>query len=128
MTNAHMPASFSCPAGSENYKYDLDGTVDADNQSNSAVTIKSMSSSSTVTAKHGNWKGAVGDKSGADNLKFSPGSVPAGARTTIKFISPWNCSNSVSGVSTYADFAVVLSVVTSAGTFKLNLKHRLAMA
>ena len=45
----------------------------------------------------GNWGISVGQKSGADNIDFSPKSIDSGARTTFKFTSPWICTNTDSG-------------------------------
>ena len=129
LSNAHLdPTSFACPSGASSYHYDLHGSVDADNQSNATITIKSMNTSAVVTKLSGTWAISVGAKSGAENLAFSPNSVGAGSKTTLKFITPWTCTNTSGGPNTYADFANQLTVVTSAGTYKLDLpSHRMKM-
>ena len=128
-SNAQInPTSFTCPAGSTSYGYNMTGSVDADNQTNGTVTIKKMSTASTVTATHGNWSGAVGDKSGADNLPFSPRTIASGTKASLKFTTYWSCNSSGNDPTTYADFAIVLTIVASSGTYKVNLpKHRLKM-
>lgn len=130
-SGAHTtPSTFTCPIGSSDLGYTMSGTVDADNQTTGTITVKSFATAATVTAIHGSWGGAVGDKTGTDNLPFSPKSVAANSKTTFKFTTPWHCSNSGgNSPNTYADFAVVLTIVTSSGTYRVNLpKHRLRLA
>ena len=132
LSNAHInPTSFTCPSGANNYPYDVKGTVDADNQSSNNITIKSLATSATVTRLNGSWGISVGTKSGAENVTFSPTSIGSGSKTTIKFTTPWTCTNtnSANQANTFADFALVLTVVTSAGTYRINLpSHRMKMA
>lgn len=125
------PTSFTCPSGAQNYGYDLKGSVDADNQTNKTISIKSMSTSVTVLKLVGdNWSTQVGETSGADDIDFSPKSVSSGSRTTLKFTTPWTCSDSGNNtVETYADFKVQLVMVTNNGTYKVDLpNHRMKMA
>jgi hypothetical protein len=72
----------------------------------------------------------VGDKSGADDIDFSPKSIGSGAKTTLKFATPWSCSNSGTNTTeTYADFKIVLTMDTSGGIYKVDLpNHRMKMA
>ena len=132
LSNAHIsPAAFTCPSGADNYGYDVKGTFDADNQSSNNITIKSMRTDATVTKLNGSWGLSVGDKSGAENVTFSPKSIGSGSKATIKFTTPWDCTNTsgAAQANTYADFALVLTVVTTAGTYKINLpSHRMKMA
>src|SRR2546425_8348672 len=132
LSNAQVgPSSFNCPANATNYDYSLKGSVDADNQTSQNIAIKSMATDATVTKLNGpNWQISVGQKSGDDQLSFSPKSVNSGSKTTIKFTSGWTCTHpGTSPADTYADFSLVLSVVTSSGTYKVNLPgHRMKMA
>ena len=132
LSNAHInPTAFTCPSGADNYGYDVKGTFDADNQSSNNITIKSMRTDATVTKLNGSWGLSVGDKSGAENVTFSPKSIGSGSKATIKFTTPWDCTNTSGAAqsNTYADFALVLTVVTTAGTYKINLpSHRMKMA
>ena len=132
LSNAHInPTSFTCPSGADNYAYDVKGTVDADNQSSKSITIKSLETDATVTKLNGSWGISVGQKSGASDVTFSPKSVGSGSKTTINFSTPWNCTNTSGAAqsNTYADFALVLTVVTNSGTYKINLpSHRMKMA
>jgi len=123
------PASFTCPLNATDYGYNLNGTVDADNQTGKAITIKSLATSVVVVKLAGNWSLQVGDKSGADNIDFSPKTINSGQKTTIKFVTPWTCTDSGNNtVETYADFKVVLTMVTSNGTYNVNMpNHRMKM-
>jgi hypothetical protein len=125
------PTSFTCPSGAQDYGYDLTGSVDADNETNKTIIIKSMSTSVTVVKLVGdNWSTQVGETSGADDLDFSPRTINSASKTTFKFSTPWTCSDSGKNtVETYADFKVELVMVTSSGTYKANLpNHRMKMA
>jgi hypothetical protein len=126
VTNAHMDSQFSCPKGSKDLGYDAHGTLQVDNQTSHTLTIKSIASAATVVKVSGLWGGKVGDKSGADNLTFSPKTIASGSKATVKFSSPWNCSNAGGNAQTYADFSVVITVVTSSGTYKVSSNnHRI---
>jgi hypothetical protein len=132
LSNAKMsPTTFTCPSGAQDYGYDIKGSVDADNQTSKKITIKSMSTTAEIIKLVGdNWSAAVGDKSGADNIDFSPKSIDSGSRTTFKFSTPWDCSDSGSNSGeTYADFKLVLNIVTDTATYKVTLpNHRMKMA
>ena len=131
LSNAKLnPTSFTCPANVSDYGYDVAGSVDADNQTGKKVTIKSMATSATVAKLAGSWAIKVGDKSGSSNVGFSPKSVDAGAKATLKFTTPWSCTDTGNNkTETYADFKLVLTVVTDIGTYKIDLpNHRMRMA
>lgn len=130
LSNPHIaPTSFACPPNSDNLGYDMQGRVDADNQTGSTVTIKSMATDSVITAIHGKWNGAVGDKSGSSGLPFSPKSVSSGARATLSFKTFWSCTSTATrDPQSYADFKIVLTIVASSGTYRVTLPtHRLQM-
>jgi hypothetical protein len=124
------PTSFTCPVNVTDYKYDIKGSLDADNQTGKKITVKSMATAAVVDKLAGNWGIGVGDKSGAENIEFSPKSLQAGSKTTFKFTTPWNCTNNGgNSVETYADFMIQLVIVTDNGTYKVDLPtHRMRMA
>ena len=124
------PTSFTCPLNATDYGYFLNGTVDADNQTGKNITIKSAATNVTVVKLAGSWGLKVGDKSGASNIDFTPKSIGSGQKTTIKFVTPWNCTDAGNNtVTTYADFKVVLTMVTDAGTYDVKLpNHRMVMS
>lgn len=131
LSNAKMsPTSFTCPSGAQNYGYDIKGTVDADNQTSKKITIKSMSTTAEIIKLAGsNWSASVGEKSGANNIEFAPKAIDSGTKATFKFTTPWDCTNSgTNSGDTYADFKLVLVIVTDNGTYKVNLpNHRMRM-
>lgn len=129
LSNAHIsPTSFSCPTSANSFQYPMNITVDADNESSSAITIRSAATDTTVTKLSGIWSMAVGAKSGDQNLAFTPSSIGAGSKTTVKLKTTWSCTNTSPGPSTYADFSIVLTLTTSNGKYSIKLpSHRLQM-
>ncbi|TMB89483.1 MAG: hypothetical protein E6J37_03640 [Chloroflexi bacterium] len=128
MANAHVDPSYTCPNPAEDFAYDVHGTIDADNGTGSQVTIQSMSSTTTTVATHGSWLGPLGEIDDESDLLFSPNSVGSGSKTTVHFTIPFGCTDTphVGILDTYGEFAVHVSVVTSAGTFELDAnRHRL---
>ena len=124
------PSTFTCPVNVTDYKYEIKGTLDADNQTSKKITVKSMSTEAVVAKLVGKWGIAQGDKSGASNIDFSPKSIDSGSKTTFKFTTPWNCTNNGGNTTdTYADFKTQLIIATDAGTYKVDLPiHRMKMA
>jgi len=126
--NARVDPAFSCPNPADNFAYDVHGTLDADNATGSAISIDSMSSTTTTVATHGSWLGQLGETDEERDLQYSPSTVGAGSKATIHFTIPFGCTDTPhDGVlDTYGEFAIHISVVTSAGTFELDAnKHRL---
>src|SRR5438105_241660 len=123
LSNAQLkPSSFTCPANVTDFGYDIKGSLDADNQTNKSITIKSMTSSAKVVALKGNWAIKVGDESGANDIQFSPKTLNSGSKTTVKFTTPWHCTDAGNNTTeTYADFKIVLSIETSSGIYKIDL-------
>ena len=131
LSNARLnPTSFTCPVDVTDYSYSLKGSFDADNQTSKSIAIKAMSTSVTVVKLAGNWGIKVGDKSGANDIEFSPKNLNPGTKGTINFTTPWSCTDVGNNtVETYADFKVVLTMETSNGTYKVDLpNHRMKMA
>ncbi len=133
LSNAQVgPSSFNCPVNATDYAYSLKGSIDADNQTSQNITIKSMTTTATVTKLNGpKWEISVGQKSGDDQVTFSPKSVGSGSKATIKFTTGWKCTNSgTAPANTYADFARAMTLVTSSGTYTIKLPggHRMKMA
>jgi len=131
-SNARLnPAVFTCPLGSHDYQYAINGSVDADNQTSKTITIKSVGTAATIVKLAGdNWSAKVGDESGADDIDFKPDRISAGSKVTLKFTTPFDCSDAGNNTAeTYADFKLQLVMVTSSGTYKVNLpNHRMNMA
>lgn len=122
LSNPHIsPMTFACPTNAFNFDYPMTITVDADNQSSNTITIKKAETDTTVTKLSGNWAIKVGAKTGDPNLDFSPSSIGAGSKTTLKLKTSWYCTNSSPGPNTYGDYAIVLTLTTSNGKYSINL-------
>jgi hypothetical protein len=66
--------------------------------------------------------------SGSPRLTSAPKTVESGNKATIKFNIPFNCTNSGPSLSTYGDFDLKISIVSSAGTLITGtVKHRLVI-
>src|SRR5256885_17218076 len=59
------PTSFTCPPNANDYKYDLKGTLDADNQTGTRITVKSMATAAVVSKLAGTWGSSSGEMTGA---------------------------------------------------------------
>lgn len=128
LSNAHIQSTQTCPPNSSNFGYRTPVTIDVSNETSQTVTIKRVDSDATTTATHGAWNAPVGTKGGETNVPFSPKSFTAGQKGTVTLSLDWTCTNSGAGASTYADFQVVVSFQTSAGTYKIGLnKTRMVM-
>lgn len=126
LSNAHVDASYSCPNNASNLAYIVHATIDAQNTLSSSVTIKSINETWATADVHGNWSGAKGDHGNYDVPDFTPKSVASGAKATIKFALPFQCTNSGAGSDTYGDFSFKFSVKTSSGTYTISPNnHRL---
>jgi hypothetical protein len=124
------PKEFTCPVGSTDYTYEITGTLEADNETNKKITVKSMATAAVVDKLAGNWGIAVGDKSGAEDIAFSPKSIDSGQKTTFRFDTRWSCTdNGTNTQETYADFKIHLVIDTDHGKYIVDLPtHRMRMA
>ncbi|HEY8634446.1 MAG TPA: hypothetical protein VIO34_05745 [Candidatus Dormibacteraeota bacterium] len=125
LSNASVQPNFVCPTAVASTAYGLQATVAGHNSTSSAVTIKSVSAVMTVVAVNGGWLQKVGDRYDASNLQFSPDRVAAGAGATLTVTIPSACTNhKTGGQLSYAEYSVAFTVVTSAGTFKIESRNR----
>lgn len=126
LSNAHVDSSYSCPNPSENAPYDVHATIQAQNTLSNSVSIKSISETWTNVLVHGNWSGTKGDHGTTDIKDYSPKSVGSGGNATIKFVIPFQCTNSGAGSDTYGDFSFKFTVKTSSGNYTISSNnHRL---
>ncbi|HXC79953.1 MAG TPA: hypothetical protein VNU19_23210 [Candidatus Acidoferrum sp.] len=127
LSNASVDASYKCPNPASNLSYTVHGSLDLDNSTSKDLTIKTMSEAGVLVAVHGAWSiGSVGQKYNETINTFTPKSVKSGNKATIKFNIPFNCTNSGPSESTYGDFELKISIVSSAGTLTTGtVKHRL---
>jgi len=125
VSNASVDPSYTCPAGANNSKYDLRGTIDANNSTSNAVTVTTIDATMTLASVKGPWLQKVGDKYDAGNVTFTPSSVGAGAKATLVVTVPSACTGrSPNAPVASGDYTVTFTVKTSAGTFKLDSKEK----
>ena len=129
LSNANVDASYKCPNPASNLPYTVHGSLDLDNSTSKDLTINTMSEAGVLVDVHGAWSiGSVGQKYNATIDSFTPKSVKSGNKATIKFNIPFNCTNSGPSASTYGDFQLKITLVSSAGTFTTGtVKHRLVI-
>jgi hypothetical protein len=129
LSNATVDATYKCPNPANDLPYTVHGSVDLDNSTSKDLTIKTMSEAGVLVDVHGAWSiGSVGQKYDETIDTFSPKSVKSGNKATIKFTIPFNCTNSGPSQSTYGDFELKVSLVSSGGTFTTGtVKHRLVI-
>lgn len=131
VTGASVDAGHTCPVGASNVAYDLHGTVDVQNGTSKAVTISSVDATLTLATVKGGWLQKVGDKYDAGIVAFTPAEVGAGSSATLTVTVPSSCTGRTAGSpAASADYVVGFTVITSAGTFKVDStnKHRIATA
>jgi hypothetical protein len=130
LSNARVDSEYKCPYPSTDAPYEVHGSIDADNSTTSAVTIKSMSEADELVNTAGEWNGPKTAKASGPITNFSPKTVASGATSTIKFSVGFNCTNSGPTVTTYGEFTFKFTVVTSAGTYQIGAgnRHRLSFA
>lgn len=125
LTNPSVDATHTCPADANGAAYDLNATIAADNQTSTSVAIRSATAVMVVSTVHGRWLQAVGFRYDAGEVPVSPGSVGPGSKATLKLTIHSACSNNAhqGTADNYADYAVDLTVRTSAGDFKLTSQN-----
>lgn len=132
LSNARADLDHACASAVKNAPYDLHVTVEMHNGRSTSVSIASVSAVMTLSAVHGGWLQEVGYQYEAQNVAFSPDTVGAGSTSTLRVTVPSACTNQSpnGGPVSYADYSVALTVVTSAGTFKIGSqnKHRIIAA
>jgi hypothetical protein len=125
VSNASVDPTYTCPAGANNAKYDLRGTIDANNGTSNAVTIATIDATMTLATVKGPWLQKIGDKYDAANVTFTPSSVGAGAKATLVVTVPSACTGrSPNTPVAEGEYTVTFTVKTSAGTFKLDSKEK----
>jgi hypothetical protein len=123
LSNAAVQPNFVCASTTSNAPYELHATIGARNGMSSAVSIKSVSAVMTLAAVHGGWLQPVGYKYDAGAVVFAPDHVGASSSSTLNVTIPSACRSRTSGTLSYADYSVALTVVASAGTFKITAKN-----
>ena len=122
LTGATVDPTYWCPGGVKDAPYDLHATIHTHNGTAKAVTISSITAEMKLTAVKGNWLEKVGDRYEAENVKFEPTTVGAGARTALKLTIPSTCTSGAYGssVSSSGRYDVTMHVNTSTGAFTIS--------
>jgi hypothetical protein len=122
LKSAAVDPSYWCPGGAKDAAYDLHGTIQVHNGTSQAVTISSITAEMKLTAVKGNWLEKVGDRYQAENVKFEPDSVGAGAGATLKITIPSACTSAAYGatVSSSGTYQVTMRVTTSTGSYSIS--------
>lgn len=122
LTAASVDPTYWCPGGAKDAAYDVHGTVEAHNGLSNAVTISSVTAEMKLTAVKGTWLEKVGDRYQADNVRFEPSSVGAGATATLKVTIPSACTSGVYGssLSSSGRYQVTMHVTTTSGTYSIS--------
>ena len=132
LNNASVDSRYACPRGSNNTPYSIHASTGAHNGTSSSVTIKTVTAVLTVASVHGSWLQQVGSKYDAGQVSFRPSSVGAGSDATLTVLIPSACTNNSGATAgtSYADYTVTLTVISSAGTNRIDAqnKHRITAA
>ncbi len=128
---ALVDATYHCPIGASNEHYVLHGSIDVHNGTSKAVTISSVDATLTLAAGKGGWLQKVGDKYDAGNITFTPAEVGAGSSAKLDVTIPSACTGRTANSPVASgDYAVAFTMITSAGTFKVEStdRHRISTA
>jgi len=117
-----VDASYTCPTGANNQPYELHATASADNPTSQTVDVRSVSALLVLAAVHGEWQQKVGSEFDAGQVQFSPKTIGANAKAKLQVTIRSFCTNGPKPDATadYGDYTLKLTIVTSAGTFKLT--------
>ncbi len=128
---ASVDATYRCPVGASNEHYVLHGSIDVHNGTSKTVTISSVDATLTLAAVKGGWLQKVGDKYDAGNVTFTPAEVGAGSSAKLDVTIPSACTGRTANSPVASgDYAVAFTMVTSAGTFRVEStdRHRISTA
>ncbi len=125
LDSASVDPSYACPVGASNEHYTLHGTIDVHNGTSTAVSISSVDATLTLAAVKGGWLQKVGDKYDAGNINFTPAEVGAGSSARLDVTIPSACTGrTANSPIASGDYVVGFTMITSAGTFKVESKDR----
>lgn len=132
LSSASVDESYVCPTAASNLAYTIHATIDVRNATSSTVTIRSVAVVMTLAQVKGGWLEHLGDRYDAGGVTVSPDTVGAGSTTSLKVSIPSACTNGKvpSSGSSYGDYSVAFTVVTSAGahTILSQNRHRIVAA
>jgi hypothetical protein len=132
LTSASVDESFVCPTSASDLAYTIHATLGVHNGTSSNVTINSVAVVMTLATIKGGWLEHVGDKYEAGGVTVSPDRVSAGNDASLNVKIPSACTNGKlpSAGSSYGEYSVAFTVVTSSGTHTIvsQNRHRIVAA
>src|SRR5262245_41151912 len=126
LADAHGDATYTCPAGSTDARYDVHATVQAHNPTPRTITIQAATAEMTLVAVTGQWLEKVGNRYSAGTVKVSPTTVAAGSTTRLDVTIPSACTSgrNASARASSGSYTVTIYVATSTGTFSIQAGNR----
>jgi hypothetical protein len=126
LNSASVDESFVCPTSANDLSYTIQATLGVHNGTSSNVTIRSVAVVMTLASVKGGWLEHVGDKYDAGGVTVSPDKVSAGNDASLNVKIPSACTNGKlpNGGSSYGEYAVAFTVVTSSGTHTIQSQNR----
>jgi len=126
LNSASVDKSFVCPTAANNLPYNIHAAISVRNGTTRSVTIESIAAVLMLAAVKGGWLEHVGDKYNASGVTVSPSAVGAGSTASLDVTIPSACTNGKvpSSGSSYGDYSVAFTVVTSAGTHTIRSSNR----
>ena len=126
LNSASVESPYACPTSANNAPYTLQALIGVRNGTSSVVTIQAVAAKMTLAAAKGSWLQKLGDRYEASALNFSPGAVGAGSSSFLQATIPSACTSGGTAKveSSYGDYSVELTVVTSSGTYKIASTNR----
>src|SRR5260370_30580342 len=101
-------------------------SIDVGDGTQSRVTVRCVAVVKTLAAVKGGWVEHVGDKYAAAGVSVSPETVSAGSSASLNLSIPSTCTNGKipSSGSSYGEYSVAFTVVTSSGTHTISSQNR----
>src|SRR5438067_12090447 len=106
LSTARVDSEYKCPYPSNEAPYDVRGSIEADNSTTSAVSIKSMSEQDELVSTAGEWNGPKTAKAGGPIATFSPKSIAWGASSVIQVKNGLSRTDAGPAVATYGEFTL----------------------
>jgi hypothetical protein len=126
LTSASVDESYVCPTSASDLSYTIHATIDVRNGTSSSVTIRSVAVVMTLAAVKGGWLEHIGNKYDAAGVSVSPETVSGDSSASLNLRIPSTCTNGKipSSGSSYGEYSVVFTVVTSSGTHTISSQNR----
>jgi hypothetical protein len=132
LNRASVDESFVCPTSANDLAYTIHATLGVHNGTSSNVTIRSVAVVMTLASVKGGWLEHVGDKYDAGGVTVSPDTVSAGSDASLSVKIPSTCTNGKlpNAGSSYGEYSIAFTVVTSSGTHTVlsQNRHRIVAA